>query len=97
MEQDNNNTQVSKRLLSVEETAHYLGISPRTIYNKIGRKSKNKFPVKPKRIGKLIKFDKHELDDFINALQGLKCIGITVQYNYLSNIFTYTDVELTHG
>lgn len=57
-----------RRLLSVEETAAYLGISPRTIYNKIGRKAKNKFPVKPKRIGKLVKFDLRDLDAFIESL-----------------------------
>jgi len=59
---------IKKRLLSVEETASYLGISPRTIYNQIGRKSKKKFPVKPKRIGKLVKFDLRDLDKFIDSI-----------------------------
>jgi len=57
-----------KRLLSVEETAHYLGISVRTIYNSTHRKSKIKFPIKFKRIGKLIKFDIHDLDSYINSI-----------------------------
>jgi len=57
-----------RRLLSVEETASYLGISARTIYNKIGRKAKEKFPVKPKRIGKLVKFDIRDLDSYIESL-----------------------------
>ncbi len=47
----------TKRLLSVEETASYLGISARTIYNRVAPKSKNPFPVRPKRIGKLVRFD----------------------------------------
>ena len=42
-----------KRFLSVKETAEYLNISPRTIYNKTGRKAKVKFPVRPKRVGRL--------------------------------------------
>ena len=59
---------IEKRLLSVEETAQYLGLSPRTIYNGTHRKSKNPFPVKPKRIGKLVKFDRLDLDKFIKSL-----------------------------
>ena len=59
---------IEKRLLSVEETAQYLGLSPRTIYNGTHRKSKNPVPVKPKRIGKLVKFDRLDLDKFIKSL-----------------------------
>ena len=57
-----------KRLLSVEETAQYLGLSPRTIYNQIGRKAKKRFPVKPKRVGKLVKFDLQELEKYVDSL-----------------------------
>ncbi len=57
-----------KRLLSVEETAVYLGISSRTIYNQIGRKSKKRFPIKPKRIGRLVKFDVKDIEAFIMSL-----------------------------
>ena len=46
-----------KRLLSVRETARFIGISERTLYNQIHRKAKKKFPVKPKRIGRLVKID----------------------------------------
>ncbi len=59
---------LTTRLLSVEETAKYLGISPRTIYNQTGRKAKIKFPVKPKKVGKLLKFDLRELDAYIESL-----------------------------
>ena len=59
---------VMKRLLSVEETADYLGISPRTIYNQVAPKAKKRFPVTPKRIGKLVKFDKNDLDQYIETL-----------------------------
>ena len=61
-------TTPAKRLLSAEETAKYLGISVRTIYNKTGRKAKVKFPVRPKKIGKLLKFDVRELEAYIDSL-----------------------------
>lgn len=59
---------LTKRLLSVSETAQYLGLSPRTLYNAVARKSKNPFPVKPKRIGKLVKFDIKDLEIYIESL-----------------------------
>jgi excisionase family DNA binding protein len=57
---------VDKRLLSVDEAAAYLGLAPRTIYNAIAPKSRNPFPVRPVRIGKLRKFDIRDLDRFID-------------------------------
>jgi len=62
------NTASGKRLLSVEETAAYLGISPRTIYNKIGRRTKTMFPIKPKRIGRLVRFDLKDIEDYIDSI-----------------------------
>jgi len=59
---------VSKRLLSVSEAAMYLGIAERTIYNGTGRRSKAKFPVPVKRIGKLIRFDIKDLDRYIDSI-----------------------------
>lgn len=60
--------QTERRLLNVEETAFYLGISPRTIYNGIAPKSKRPFPIKPKRIGKLVRFDRKDLDEYVESL-----------------------------
>ncbi len=57
-----------KRLLSVKETAEILNISHRTIYNQTGRKAKKRFPIKPKRIGKLIKFDRKDIESYIDSL-----------------------------
>lgn len=57
-----------KRLLSVDEAAEYLGLSPRTIYNAIAPKSKRPFPVRPKRLGKLVKFDLKELERYVDSL-----------------------------
>lgn len=57
-----------KRLLSVKESAEILGISPRTIYNQTHRKSKKEFPVKPKRFGKLVKFDIRDLEAYVDSI-----------------------------
>jgi predicted DNA-binding transcriptional regulator AlpA len=57
-----------KRLLSVEEAAAYLGISPRTVYNGVSPKAKNPFPVKVKRWGKRVLFDIQDLDRYIEKL-----------------------------
>ena len=57
-----------KRLLSVKETAAILGISPRTIYNNIHRKAEQKFPIKPKRVGRLVKFERRDIDEYIDSL-----------------------------
>ncbi len=61
-----------KRLLNVEETAVYLGLSPRTIYNGVCPKSRKPFPLKPKRIGKLVRFDIKDLDRYIESLYPLQ-------------------------
>jgi predicted DNA-binding transcriptional regulator AlpA len=65
MEQINTMT---KRLLSADEAARYLGISVKTLYNQTGPKAKKRLPVKVKRVGKLLKFDIRELDAFIDSL-----------------------------
>ena len=57
--------ELNKRLLSVEEAAGYLSISPRRIYNET---SKGTFPVKPKRWGKRVLFDIKDLDAYVDAL-----------------------------
>ena len=56
------------RLMSVEEAAEYLNVSPRTLYNRIAPKARNPFPVRPKRIGKLVRFDRGQLDQWIDSL-----------------------------
>lgn len=57
-----------KRLLSVREAAIYLGLSYRTLYNAVAQKSRAPFPVRPKRIGKRVLFDKRDLDQFVDGL-----------------------------
>ena len=63
-----------KRLLTVEETATYLNISPKTLYDRISPKARRPFPVKPKRIGRSVRFDVRDLDQYIEAL----CTYLTI-------------------
>ncbi len=57
---------VGKRMLTVPEAAEFLGISPRTIYNRIHRHSKNPFEIKAKRIGRLVRFDIQEIERWLS-------------------------------
>jgi predicted DNA-binding transcriptional regulator AlpA len=56
------------RLLNIQEAAEYLGLKVQTIYNRIGPKAQNPFPVKAKRIGKKVLFDIRDLEAFVNSL-----------------------------
>lgn len=60
--------EIAPRLLGIDQTAVYLGIAAKTIRNRIGVKAKNPFPIKPKRIGGRVLFDKKELDQYIDSL-----------------------------
>ena len=60
---------LNKRLLSIEDTAEYLGISPKTIRNRLGPKAPIPFPVKPKRFGNRVLFDVRDLDSFVDSLE----------------------------
>ena len=57
-----------RRLLSVPETAKYLGISPKTIYNGIYRNAETSFPVKPKRRGRRVLFDIRDLESYVDSM-----------------------------
>ncbi len=59
---------IEKRMLTVPEAAAYMGISKRTLYDRTGPKSKKPFPVRPKRIGGAVRFDKGELDRWLDSL-----------------------------
>jgi len=57
------------RLLNVNQTARFLGLSPRTVYNGTCRTSKNPFPVKFVRIGKAVRFDIQDLEAYVRDLK----------------------------
>jgi len=56
------------RLLGVADAARYLGISAKTIRNRLGPRAKVPFPVKPKRIGRKVLFERADLDAFADGL-----------------------------
>ena len=66
----NEGTEETRRpkLLSVEELAECLGLSPRTIYNRLSRGSKNPFFIRPKRMGKSIRFDLRDIEAYVDSL-----------------------------
>ena len=59
------NTPITKRFYTVRETAQMLSIAPQTIYNALSDKS---FPIKPKRLGKSVRFDIRDIEAFIENL-----------------------------
>lgn len=59
-----------KRLLTVEEAATYLGISPKTIRNQIGPKAVKPFPVRPVKLAGRVVFRREDLDRYVDNLGG---------------------------
>ena len=59
---------IEKRMMSVPEVAAYIGISPRTLYDQTGPSSKKPFPVRVKRIGGLVRFDRKDIDAYLDSL-----------------------------
>jgi hypothetical protein len=60
--------EVKPRMLSVRESAGYIGIAEKTLRNRIGLHAENPFPVKPKHIGGKVLFDVKDLDGYLDAL-----------------------------
>lgn len=59
---------IEPRLLNIKQAAAYLCIAEKTIRNRIGPKAERPFPVKAKRIGKRVLFDRNDLNRFIDSL-----------------------------
>ncbi len=59
---------MEKRLLSVTEAACYLGVSPKTLYNRLSPGCRNPLPFRPKYFGRRVLFDKRDLDRFIDQM-----------------------------
>jgi excisionase family DNA binding protein len=56
---------IKKRMLGVKELSEYLGLKAQTIYNKI---SAGTFPIKHRRIGRLLKWDIQDVDLYLDSL-----------------------------
>lgn len=58
----------SKRLLTVDEAAHYCGLSPKTIRNGLGPKAVKPFLVRPVKLAGRVLFRRKDLDALIEGL-----------------------------
>lgn len=54
-----------KLLIGVSETARLLDLAPQTVYNMISKRS---FPVRPVRVGRLVKFRLTEIEKYVADL-----------------------------
>ena len=61
----NSSTSFSKRMIGIKELALYLGLSPQTIYNQL---SAGTFPIKTKRLGRILKWDIRDVDRYLDKL-----------------------------
>lgn len=65
---DNTVQSVKDKLLTPHEVAEILQISVGTIYNRSAPKSKNPFPIRPKRIARRLRFSERDVQEYIAAL-----------------------------
>ena len=56
------------KLLTIKEVARLLQISERTIYNQVRKGAERPFPIKVKRVGKLIRFTAKDVQRYIDKL-----------------------------
>lgn len=61
---------MERRLLGVKELSEYIGVSPQTIYNRINR---GKFPIPYKKVFGLLKWEKKDVDEFLDKLNPHRC------------------------
>jgi excisionase family DNA binding protein len=61
----NSTMAIERRMLGIYEVAGYLGLSTQTIRNKL---SAGTFPIKTKRIGRLLKWDRKDVDHYLDKL-----------------------------
>ncbi len=64
----NNTVALEKRMLGVQELSKYLGLRPQTIYNKV---SAGDFPIRHKRLGRLLRWDIRDIDSYLDGLPAL--------------------------
>ena len=61
---------MEKRMLSVKELSHYIGLAPQTIKNQYYA---GRFPIPPKRIGRKLLWDKKTVDRYLDNLKEMDC------------------------
>jgi hypothetical protein len=60
--------EIKPRMLSVRDTARYMGIAEKTLRNRLGPKAEHPFPVKPKHFGGKVLFDRNDVDTYLDSL-----------------------------
>jgi hypothetical protein len=64
--------EMRKRLFTLQEAANYLGLPTKRIYEAVRRRAtqeaRERFPVKPKRHGKIWLFEKKDLDAYADSI-----------------------------
>jgi len=56
------------RMLTVSQAARYIGLSKRTLYDRLAPSAKKPFPINGKRIGGALRIDRKELDDYLDSI-----------------------------
>ena len=59
---------VNDKLLTIREVAKILQISERSIYNRVRKGSERPFPIRVKRVGKLIRFAARDVQRYVDEL-----------------------------
>jgi predicted DNA-binding transcriptional regulator AlpA len=57
---------MEKRMFGIKDLADYVGMSYRTLYDRTAPSAKRPFPVKARRIGGSLRFDRQEVDRWID-------------------------------
>ena len=63
-------TVMEKRMFSIKELAHYIGLAPQTIRNQLYA---GRFPIPPKRLGRKLLWDKKTVDRYLDRLSEVDC------------------------
>lgn len=61
-------TNIQPEALGVNDAARFIGLAPKTLRNRLGRKAENPFPVQPKRNGRKIVFMVADLKAYLESL-----------------------------
>jgi len=73
---------MEKRMMDIKELGTYIGLRPQTIRNQI---SLGRFQIPTKRIGRLLKWDRREVDQYLDRLKKIKPAAFYVP-SYTSSI-----------
>jgi predicted DNA-binding transcriptional regulator AlpA len=57
---------MEKRMMDIKELSSYIGLKPQTIRNQI---SKGTFKIPTKKLGRLLKWDRRDVDGFLDKLK----------------------------